>query len=141
MRTVNPPDESTLQAAEPRDKPYKIAVGRSVFMLVQPNGAKWWRVTVRRNGLKTMLSLGTFPQTSLTEAMAERDRIFLQVRMGINPAAARRAAREGSTLGQGAAFSIALSAEGALSITVDKQTLHLTRYQTAAIRSALMATP
>ena len=140
-RTVIPPDEATLHAAAPRDKPYKIAVGRSVFMLVQPNGAKWWRVRLRRNGLRTMLSLGTFPQTSLAEAMAERDRIYSQVRMGINPAAARRAAREGSTLGQGAAFSIALSAEGALSITVDKQTLHLTRYQTAAIRSALMATP
>jgi len=139
--TVKFVDEAALFAAEPRSKPYKLTVGRSVYVLVQPTGSKWWRVTVRRNGLRTMLSLGTFPQTSLAEAMAERDRIFSQVRMGINPAAARRAAREGSTLGQGAAFCLALSAAGALSVTVDKQTLHLTRYQTDAIRSALLATP
>jgi len=139
--TVKHADEAALFAAEPRSKPYKLVVGRSVYLLMQPTGSKWWRVTVRRNGLHTMLSLGTFPQTSLAEAMAERDRIFSQVHMGINPAAARRAAREGSTLGQGAAFSIALSAAGALSVTVDKQTLHLTRYQTDAIRSALLATP
>ncbi len=139
--TVSRADEAALLAAEPRSKAYKLTAGRSVYLLVQPSGAKWWRVDVRRNGLCTTLSLGTFPQTSLAEAMAERERIFSQVRMGINPAVARRAAREGSTLGQGAAFSIALSAVGALSVTVDKQTLHLTRYQTDAIRSALLANP
>ena len=141
MDTVKQLDEAALLAAEPRSKPYKLAVGRSVYLLVQPSGSKLWRVDVRRNGLRTTLSLGIFPQASLAEAMAERDRIFSQVRMGINPTAARRAAREGSTLGQGAAFSIALSTAGALSVTVDKQTLHLTRYQTDAIRSALLATP
>lgn len=139
--TVKKADEATLLAAEPRSKPYKLTVGRSVYLLVQPTGSKLWRVNVRRNGLRSTLSLGAFPQTSLAEAMAERHRIFGQVRMGIDPAAARRAAREGSTLGQGAAFSLALSATGALSVTVDKQTLHLTRYQTDAIRSALLASP
>ena len=88
-----------------------------------------------------MLSLGTFPPTSLAEALTERDRIFTQVRMGINPAAARTTVREGATLGQGAIFSIALSADGALSIALDKQTMHLSRYQTDAIRPALLATP
>ncbi len=88
-----------------------------------------------------MLSLGTFPPTSLAEALTERDRIFTQVRMGINPAAARTTAREGATLGQGAVFSIALSADGAPSIALDKQTMHLSCYQTDAIRPALLATP
>lgn len=140
MVTVKAVSEAALLAAEPRSKPYKLTAGRGVFLLVRPNGAKWWRVAVRRNGLCTTLSLGTFPQTSLSEAMAERDLIYSQARMGIDPAAARRAAREGSTLGQGAAFSIALSTDGALSVTVDKVILHLTRYQTDAIRSALLAT-
>ena len=138
-RTVKNLDEATLLAAQPRAKPYRI-YGDGVYLIVNPNGSKWWRMKVLRNGIKTTLSLGTFPQTSLAEAIAEHHRVRAQARMGINPAAARRAARDGSTLGQGAAFSLALSADGALSITVDKQTLHLTRYQTAAIRSALMAT-
>ncbi len=100
---------------------------------MQPSGAKYWRVNVRRNGINTTLSLGTFPETSLADAMAEKLRIRGQARMGIHPTAARRAAREGTALGSaGVAFSIALSAAGALSITVAEQTLHLSRYQTDA---------
>ncbi|MGH8111442.1 MAG: Arm DNA-binding domain-containing protein [Rhodanobacteraceae bacterium] len=139
-RTVRHLDEAALLGAEPRAKPYTI-YGDGDYLIVNPNGSKWWRMNVRRNGIDTTLSLGTFPQTSLAEAIAEHRRIRAQTSMGINPAAARRAAREGSTLGQGAAFSLAISADGALSVTVGEQTLHLTRYQTAAIRSALMATP
>ncbi len=47
--TVKLADEAALLAAEPRSKLYKIYVGKSVFLLVQPSGSKWWRVTVRRN--------------------------------------------------------------------------------------------
>jgi hypothetical protein len=139
MRKQPPLDETVLRAAKPRTKPYRL-YGDGIFVIVQPNGAKLWRCNVRRNGINTTLSLGTFPKTSLSEATAERDRIRAQARMGIHPTAARRAAREGGTLGSaGVAFSISLSAEGALSVTVGEQTLHLTRYQTNAIRSALLA--
>ena len=140
MRTVTKLDEAALRAAAPRAKRYAI-YGDGVYLLVNPDGSKHWRVSVRRNGINTTLSLGSFPQTSIADALAERDCIRSQARMGIHPAAARRAAREGVTLGSaGAAFSIALSATGALSLTVGTQTLHLTRYQTDAIRSALLAT-
>ena len=133
-------DESELLAAQPRAKPYTLYPGKGIYLIVQPSGAKYWRVNVRRNGVNTTLSLGTFPETSLADAMAEKLRIRRQASMGIHPTAARRAAREGATLGSaGAAFSIALSTAGVLSITVADQTLHLTRYQTDSIRSALLA--
>lgn len=135
-------DDAAIATAEPRAKPYRLTVGRSVYVEVRPSGAKWWRVRAWRNGRRTTLSLGTFPEIFLAAAMAERDRIYSQVRVEIDPAAARRAAREGATLGgAGVAFGVALSADGALSVTLDKHTFHLNRDQTDAIRSALLATP
>ncbi|TAM11591.1 MAG: DUF4102 domain-containing protein [Nevskiaceae bacterium] len=132
--------DADIARAAPRARPYKLWAGRSVYVLVQPSGAKWWRCDVRRNGKRTTLSLGTFPGTSLAEAMAERDRIHKQARMGINPAAARKAAREGATLGgAGVAFGVALSDDGELSVTLDKRTFYLTKYQTDTVRCALLA--
>ncbi|MFT3793034.1 MAG: Arm DNA-binding domain-containing protein [Rudaea sp.] len=142
-KTGNTVDEAAIHAAKPRAKPYKLSpgAGNGVYLSVMPTGSKWWRCNVRRNGINTTLSLGAFPKTSLAEAIAEGDRIRAQARMGIHPGAARRAAREGAMLGSaGVAFSLALTAEGALSVTVGEQTMHLTRYQTDAVRSALLAT-
>ncbi|EQD55301.1 phage integrase family site specific recombinase, partial [mine drainage metagenome] len=50
-------DEAALLAAGPRDKPYKLYPGNGLYLIVQPNGAKWWRYNVRRNGINTTLSL------------------------------------------------------------------------------------
>ncbi|THD10357.1 Arm DNA-binding domain-containing protein [Metallibacterium scheffleri] len=84
-------DEATLSAAEPRDKPYRVYPGNGLYLIVLPNGAKWWRYNVRRNGINTTLSLGPFPAVSMAEALAERGILRTQARMGIDPAAARRA--------------------------------------------------
>ncbi|MGH8154980.1 MAG: Arm DNA-binding domain-containing protein, partial [Rhodanobacteraceae bacterium] len=86
-------DEAALLAAAPRAKRYAI-YGQGVYLIVNPNGSKWWRMNVRRNGINTTLSLGTFPQTSIADALAEHERIRSQARMDIHPVAARRAARE-----------------------------------------------
>ncbi|CAH1207879.1 hypothetical protein NTGBS_720006 [Candidatus Nitrotoga sp. BS] len=33
-----------VQEAKPKDKPYKMADGGGMFLQVQPNGGKWWRL-------------------------------------------------------------------------------------------------
>jgi hypothetical protein len=40
---------------------------------VQPNGSKWWRFRYDRDGKEKMLSMGTYPDTSLAEARKRRD--------------------------------------------------------------------
>lgn len=132
--------DAEIANAVPKDRPYKLYPGHGVYLIVQPNGSKLWRCNVRRNGINTSLSLGRFPETSFASAIAEQARIRTQARMGIHPGAARRAARDTVAMGSaGAAFALALSADGALSVTVGEQTLRLTRYQTDAIRAALLA--
>jgi len=103
-------DDTAVQAAQPRRKPYKIRLARGVYVIVTPKGAKYWRYDVRRRGIHTTLSLGVFPETSLDEVFAERDRICAMVDMGIHPGVARRAARQAATLGRArSAFALALS--------------------------------
>ena len=34
-----------IRNAKPRTKPYKLADERSLFLLVMPNGAKYWRLS------------------------------------------------------------------------------------------------
>jgi hypothetical protein len=38
-----------------------------MFLLVNPNGAKWWRFKYRfpKGGKEKLLALGTYPDTSL----------------------------------------------------------------------------
>lgn len=43
-------------------------------MLVNPNGAKWWRLKYRYAGKEKLLSLGVYPEVSLSEARSQRDR-------------------------------------------------------------------
>ncbi|MCH8209713.1 MAG: DUF4102 domain-containing protein, partial [Nitrospinae bacterium] len=55
------------------DKPYKIGDSGGLFLLVTPAGGKWWRFKYRFLGKENLISLGTYPLVSLTEARAKRD--------------------------------------------------------------------
>lgn len=58
----------TIRNAKPQDKPYKLSDSGGLFLLVQPNGGKWWRYKYRFAGKEKLLSLGIYPDVSLAEA-------------------------------------------------------------------------
>ena len=68
-------DAQELVALPARDRPYKVGVGGSLFLLVKPNGSKLWRFRYRVDGREKGLSLGIFPAVSLTDAAKARDRM------------------------------------------------------------------
>lgn len=57
-----------VRNARARDRAYKLSDGRGLCLLVQPNGSKWWRFRYDRGGKEQMLSMGTYPDTSLADA-------------------------------------------------------------------------
>lgn len=81
-----------VKNARARDRAYKKGDGRGLCLLVQPNGAKWWRFRYRWAGKEQMLSLGTYPDTSLADARKEREKARQDLANDINPADARRTA-------------------------------------------------
>lgn len=89
--------DSKIERLKPTEKPYKRAVGKGLSILVTPTGGKLWRFRWRANGAERMLSLGTWPETSLEEAEAKRDKARKDIAHDVDPVAKRRAERLADT--------------------------------------------
>ncbi|NDF11526.1 MAG: DUF4102 domain-containing protein [Proteobacteria bacterium] len=66
-----PLTEIKIKTAKTKDKPYKLSDGEGMFLLVHPNGSKYWRMKYRVLGKEKLLALGIYPEVSLKVA---RDR-------------------------------------------------------------------
>lgn len=86
---------ASIKAAKPADRPYKLGDGAGLHLQVNPNGARWWRYRYRFGGREKMISLGTYPATSLKEARNKRDdyRKLLERDPSNDPLAPRAACR------------------------------------------------
>lgn len=62
-----------VETAKPRDKAYKLADGGGLYLMVNTNGSKYWRMKYRFAGKEKKRSFGTDPDISLAEARAKRD--------------------------------------------------------------------
>lgn len=62
-----------VETAKPRDKAYKLADGGGLYLMVNTNGSKYWRMKYRFAGKEKKLSFGTYPDISLSEARTKRD--------------------------------------------------------------------
>lgn len=82
-----------IKNAKPSERPYKLADGQGLTLLVKPDGAKSWRFRYRFAGKENMLGFGNWPEVSLAEAREQRDAARAQLRSGIDPAGARRETR------------------------------------------------
>lgn len=84
----------TKQAIDP-SKPYKLADGRGLFLLVQPTGSKLWRWKYRRPVTRSenLLSFGAYPDVPLKRAREKRDDARKLLSDGIDPGTHRKASR------------------------------------------------
>ena len=62
-----------VNKARASDKPQKLSDGGGLYLLVQPNGAKYWRLDYRFEGKRKTLALGVYPAISLVVARDRRD--------------------------------------------------------------------
>lgn len=84
--------DTSIKAAKPAAKPYKMGDALGLFLLVQPSGGKLWRLKFRIDGKERKLALGTYPEVSLAEARKRRDTAREQLAAGKDPS--REKARE-----------------------------------------------
>ena len=71
-----------VKGAKPSERPYKLADGAGMYLLVHPTGSKYWRLKYRLAGKEKVLALGVFPEISLAEARIRRDDARLLIREG-----------------------------------------------------------
>ncbi|MBK5264647.1 MAG: integrase family protein [Alphaproteobacteria bacterium] len=57
-----------IKALKPRDKAYKVADGKGLYLSVQPSGSLVWRVKFRFHGVAKKITLGHYPDVGLKEA-------------------------------------------------------------------------
>lgn len=132
--------DATIEALKPKAKDYKVAAGRSLNILVKPNGGKYWRFKYLIAGKHKTLSIGVFPQISVAQAIEAREKAKLLLKQGIDPSQAKQeAARSIPKINPKSVFRIDIDGDGRLTIQTDTNALKLTKSQTEAVRSFLNA--
>ena len=56
--------DAKARNAKPRTKPYKIADGEGLFLLITPSGGKYWRLKYFFAGKEKLLALGVYPEVN-----------------------------------------------------------------------------
>jgi len=86
-----PLSDLQIKNAKPKEKRYKLYDERSMFLVVDPSGGKWWRFKYDLGQGERGISLGVYPDVSLADARDLRDEKRKLVAKGIDPSAARKA--------------------------------------------------
>ena len=79
-----------VKQAKAGEKPYKLSDGKGMFLLINPNGAKYWRLKYRFGGKEKLLALGVYPQKSLADARSDCEDARNNLAKGINPGVTKR---------------------------------------------------
>ncbi len=82
-----------VRSLKPGDRKRKIFDGGGLYLEITPAGAKGWRLKYRFQSKEKRLSLGVYPDVGLKDARAAREQARKLLAEGIDPSAARKAAK------------------------------------------------
>jgi integrase len=82
--------DTAARQAKPKEKAYKLADGAGLYLLIQPGGAKYWRLKYRILGREKVLALGVYPEVTLAQARAKRDDARKMIANGTDPVDMKR---------------------------------------------------
>lgn len=83
--------DKTCRAAKGKEKPYKLSDGGGLYLLVNKDGSKYWRMKYRYAGKEKLLAFGTYPLLPLAEARDKRDAAKKQLLAGVDPSIEKKA--------------------------------------------------
>lgn len=82
-----------IRNAKALEKPYKLADGGGLYVLVKPDGGKYWRLKYRYAGKEKLLAIGVYPDVGPAAARAARDQAKQILRDGKDPVAEKKEKR------------------------------------------------
>ena len=99
---------TAINNAKPKDKPYKIADEKGLYLFIQATGSKLWRFDYRFLGKRKTLALGSYPDVSLSHARDKRDkaRSLLASDPPIDPSENRKAEKTSKLLDSENSFEV-----------------------------------
>lgn len=93
-----PLKDTNCRNAKPQDKPYRLYDEQGLYLEVQPNGGRYWRLKYRFLGKEKRLALGVYPEIGLQEARSKRGDARAQLAGGHDPSLQKRMAKVVSQL-------------------------------------------
>ena len=93
-----PLSDAACRKAKPGERPVKLSDGGGLHLLVDPRGARYWRLAYRFAGKQKTLALGVYPAVSLADARAAREAAKRALSQGIDPSRARREEKRAAEL-------------------------------------------
>lgn len=79
--------------AKPAPRAYKLADADALYLVVNPNGTKLWRMNYRFLGRQKTLHFGEWPAVGLADARTLRDEARRKLAAGLDPVAEKKADR------------------------------------------------
>ncbi|ARF50973.1 tyrosine-type recombinase/integrase [Pantoea stewartii] len=80
MLTVKP-----IEAAKPKDKPYRLLDSNGLYLYIPASGKKVWQLRFKLDGKEKILTVGKYPHVSLQEARDKAWQARKDVADGIDP--------------------------------------------------------
>ena len=87
---MNKLTENSIRKAKILEKQYKIYDGDGMFLLIHPNGSKYWRMKYTFDAKSKLASFGVWPGVSLKEARERRQKAKQKIKIGINTVEEKR---------------------------------------------------
>ncbi|HAY5182069.1 TPA: DUF4102 domain-containing protein, partial [Escherichia coli] len=82
-----------VKNAKPSDKQIKLSDGKGLYLLVHPNGSKYWQAAYRFDGKQKVFSIGTYPSVSLSEARTSLLAMKSLLANGVDPLQQKKAVK------------------------------------------------
>jgi len=128
--------DTTIRKAKPTETDLKLRDGRGLYLLLRPNGARWWRWDYRRpvTGKRNTLSLGTYPDVSLADARERHSTARKLLAAGVDPGENRKATKAARAENAANSFEVvgrewlALKAKEWVDEHLDRQTARLANH-------------
>lgn len=86
--------DTKVRSAKSEEKEYSLVDGDGMFLLIHPNGSKYWRFRFRFGGKQHLMAFGVYPETSLADARQKREEARRLVAAGVDPREHKRAVKE-----------------------------------------------
>ena len=82
--------DAKIRSLRPKEKAYKVYDDRGLYMVVNPNGSRWWRFKYKYDGRERGISLGVYPDVTLQYAREQLQEARQLLTRGIDPSKQRR---------------------------------------------------
>lgn len=85
--------DTAIRNTKQKDKAYKLADEKGLYLFVQKTGGKLWRFDYRFDGKRKTLALGKYPDVSLADARDRRDDARKKIASEIDPSETKKAVK------------------------------------------------